>query len=142
MKSATPQNENFTTISSYLQNPGLIGQGNSSKQHRYSFEDVRVAEGHEYWYKLVDVDVNGNRTFYGPIKVNFSKGIATISTQVPAQFRLYQNYPNPFNPTTILRFDVPRLSGDFQNSRLVIYNSLGEVVKSLFRGKIEPGSYE
>ena len=139
---AIDQNENFTTISSYLQNPGLIGQGNSSKQHRYSFEDVRVAEGHEYWYKLVDVDVNGNRTFYGPIKVNFSKGIATISTQVPAQFRLYQNYPNPFNPTTILRFDVPRLSGDFQNSRLVIYNSLGEVVKSLFRGKIEPGSYE
>jgi len=45
----------------------------------------------------------------------------------PEQFDLLQNYPNPFNSTTTIAFDLPVPS----RVRLDVYNSLGEVVRSL-----------
>ena len=35
-------------------------------------------------------------------------GINKISSNNPADYKLYQNYPNPFNPITKIKFDLPR----------------------------------
>jgi hypothetical protein len=53
---------------------------------------------------------------------------------VPDKFELHQNYPNPFNPVTTINYSVGK------NSRvsLMIYNSLGQNVKTLI-DKNQPG---
>ncbi len=57
--------------------------------------------------------------------------------QIPEEFDISQNYPNPFNLTTSITFYLPAES----DVDLSIYNILGEKVKTLARGKFEPGSH-
>lgn len=64
--------------------------------------------------------------------------IYKISSVTPGSFSLYQNYPNPFNPLTKIRFDVPKVS----SIKLMIYNSLGQVIEHIVNQKFEIGSYE
>lgn len=135
----------YTVVSSYLNNAKLKGQGNSSRKHEYSFVDEYVAYGHTYWYKLADVDFNGNRSYHGSLSVKLEfkdKNITSISENVPKRFKLYQNYPNPFNPETTLRFDIPRLKDGLVDTRIAVYNNLGQLVKTLYDGKLGAGSFE
>jgi serine protease AprX len=55
---------------------------------------------------------------------------------IPSGFLLYQNYPNPLNPSTTIQFYSP----DFTDGEVVIYNVLGEKVKTVFSGRIHPGN--
>jgi flagellar hook assembly protein FlgD len=50
---------------------------------------------------------------------------------------LSQNYPNPFNPSTTISFEMPQ-RGEVQVS---IYNSLGQLVRTLVNEQREPGSH-
>ena len=50
---------------------------------------------------------------------------------------LYNNYPNPFNPTTNIAFDLNKSS----RVSLVIYNLLGEEVKTLVDETKGPGHH-
>jgi len=56
---------------------------------------------------------------------------------VITHYQLYQNYPNPFNPRTKIRFEIPQAG----QGTLTIYNTLGQVVKRLFEGKLGTGGY-
>jgi len=58
------------------------------------------------------------------------------------EFNLYTNHPNPFNPTTTLRFDIPLTGSGLVNTKLVIYNSLGQLIRNLYQDRLSPGSYE
>ena len=55
----------------------------------------------------------------------------------PTDFSLSQNYPNPFNPTTNIEFALPQES----HTQLVIYNLLGQTVKTLIDEVKSPGVY-
>jgi len=61
-----------------------------------------------------------------------------LAAQVPDQFQLFQNYPNPFNPSTTIRVGIPART----ELELVIFNVLGERVKTLARGEYSPGFYK
>ena len=66
-----------------------------------------------------------------------SMGVNDYEPLKPGRFALKQNYPNPFNPGTIISYGVPS-GGDVQAT---IYNTLGEVVRTL-RSEVEaPGDY-
>ncbi|MBL8017910.1 MAG: T9SS type A sorting domain-containing protein, partial [Ignavibacteria bacterium] len=75
---------------------------------------------------------------YTVIKYSQITGIQTVSTEIPAEFRLFQNYPNPFNPSTKIRFSVKNSS--FVS--LVVYNSIGELILRLAESYLKPGVYE
>jgi choice-of-anchor B domain-containing protein len=60
------------------------------------------------------------------------------SVERPIEFAISPNYPNPFNPTTTINYDVPTSS----EVMLVIYNVLGQRVRTLVNGVAEPGRYK
>jgi PKD repeat protein len=71
-------------------------------------------------------------------------GIQQISTEIPGKFALYNNYPNPFNPVTLIKFDIPAISGNDSKSMKVIlkvYDILGRETAILVNSEITPDSY-
>lgn len=67
-------------------------------------------------------------------------------------FTLSQNYPNPFNPSTTIKFTVPASfvhPSSYQKEEtserlttLIVYNILGQQLKTLVNEQKSPGSYE
>ena len=55
----------------------------------------------------------------------------------PLQWSLAPNYPNPFNPETLISYTVPRQA----NVKLIIYNVLGQRVKTLVNTHATPGTH-
>ena len=56
----------------------------------------------------------------------------------PHSFVLSQNYPNPFNPNTIIEFTLAKTT----LVKLIIYNSLGQIVTSLLNEIKEVGVHK
>ena len=56
----------------------------------------------------------------------------------PKSFVLWQNYPNPFNPSTIIGYDIPKLS----HVTINVYDVLGRKVKTLVDTEKLPGHYQ
>jgi len=50
---------------------------------------------------------------------------------------LSQNYPNPFNPSTSISFNLPKNG----KARLDIYNTKGELVKTLLNQPLVKGKH-
>ena len=56
---------------------------------------------------------------------------------IPDEYYLSQNYPNPFNPATEIGFSLPKAT----NVSLVVYNLLGQEVKTLIEGELPAGQH-
>jgi photosystem II stability/assembly factor-like uncharacterized protein len=65
-------------------------------------------------------------------------GITPINSEVPKNYVLYQNYPNPFNPDTKIKFSVLKTD----DTKLIIYNELGQMIRTLIHTRLSPGIYE
>ena len=66
------------------------------------------------------------------------KSISLDILSVPTRYALHQNYPNPFNPVTDILFDLPE-AGPVE---LVIYNLMGQVVKTLVNSELTGGYHK
>ncbi|MBN1998140.1 VCBS repeat-containing protein [candidate division KSB1 bacterium] len=110
-------NGSFTKI-----NPAVIpGAGTTSSAQKYSFTDSNISPSTIYYYKLEQIDLDGETTFYGPCKIK------TGPFDLPEKFALKQNHPNPFNPETWITWHLP----DEAHVNITIYNIKGEMVSEL-----------
>ena len=105
---------------------------NSSTETGYGYIDRNVKPG-TYTYRLIQEDVNGAEHVSNSVEV---------AIEAPKDFSLEQNYPNPFTPvseggSTKLSYTVPAEG----SATLVIYNQLGQVVKTLVSGSVDQGSH-
>jgi hypothetical protein len=142
---ANEKNGEYILRESYENNPALQGRYNTSERTVYTFVDEVVINDATYWYKLVDVDANGIHTEHGPISATphaVGDEITTISNNAPKRFELYPNFPNPFNPSTTLRFDIPSLKQETTNVEVSIFNTQGQLVKTLYSGQLPTGTHE
>ncbi len=64
--------------------------------------------------------------------------VAGNSESVPQDLTLFQNYPNPFNPQTTISFSIP----EHTHTRLIVYNALGQAIRTLVDEQLPPGDYQ
>jgi hypothetical protein len=80
------------------------------------------------------ITINGTWSGDGT-KCNAPLLVETTTITAPRVLSLKQNYPNPFNPTTTIEFTVPKDG----HVLLTIYNSLGQLVATVFDGEARAG---
>jgi hypothetical protein len=134
---ADEENGQYKIITSYKENTDLLGQGNSSVRHEYYYADEMIEPGKTYWYMLVDWDIYGIKSVHNPISITIP-----LDAVSPVAVKLYPNYPNPFNPTTNLKFEIPVLSSGTADTKIIIYNNLGQLVKVLYQENLTLGTYQ
>lgn len=123
----------WTTIASYQTHRGLEGAGSTSSRTEYAFTDPNVEPGREYYYRLSDVNTQGEVGLHPPIHV------AIPMPGVPEGASVMENaYPNPFNPQTY----VPYHLNESSNVNIAVYDLYGRKVRTLFTGPQTAGSYQ
>ena len=89
---------------------------------------------------------NGGVDTYADVSANVrlelieGKALTAVEDEgapLPLQFALGSNFPNPFNATTTIGFSVP----DEGAVRLVIHNSVGQIVRVLVDGQLAAGQH-
>jgi hypothetical protein len=78
----------------------------------------------------------GVTSHLSPFVIGVGSLTGVTDQPVPARFALRQNYPNPFNPITAISFEVPAGGASV---RLAIYDVTGRLVRTLVKGRIDPG---
>ncbi len=84
-----------------------------------------------------EVHENNNTGWAPAVGYGSITGIKPEHSTVPGKFTLYQNYPNPFNPESTIKFELAA-SG---KASLIVYNILGQEVKTLVNGFLNRGTY-
>ena len=108
-------------------------------------DDYRVSRA-AYSVYAADLDLDGDVDIVniqfndssGGFSENPVTGVAEESG-LPASFSLH-NYPNPFNSATVIQFSLRKAAEDLS---VLIYNTKGQLVKTLFFGRhVPPGIHE
>ncbi len=115
---STMEQGTYERINTEIISPSLNGE--------YSYVDTEAKAGITYYYKLQDIDIYGSLNEHGPV---------TAKAALPDKFALSQNYPNPFNPSTTISFELPEPA----DVKIVIFNTNGQLVKTLVDSRLEPG---
>lgn len=116
----------------------VMDQYNNLTDSVFVFRPNSLANGTYYW-RVIAQDPTGRFTQCSNVGV-FSVGTASVARldgQQPNEYALLPNFPNPFNPETQITFQIPKNC----HVRLSIYNSLGQLIKTLFEGELAGGSY-
>jgi hypothetical protein len=109
----------------------VAGAGTITEFRNYFYEDdfESLPYNGTVLYRLKQVDYNG--TF------EYSDVIAVDVEFIPTEISISQNYPNPFNPTTTIKYWLNVEA----NSRIVVFNSLGQEIEELVNIIQTAGSY-
>lgn len=139
----------YTQIATYESVPALAGAGSSSSGKTYQFTDTAVFNGTAYWYRLIDVSIQGVRTIHLPVSatpVSSSQEenpTGMNETQIlPGRFHLDQNYPNPFNPWTKIKFSIAGEPGLVSAVNLTVFDLNGNLIRVLVNDKLPAGFFE
>ena len=104
------------------------GSGNSNSPQKYFFEDKPIQYGN-YIYRIKQIDNDGTFEYNGTVSIQYGHN-------QPGREYL-SSYPNPFNPQTNVVIAINYKSF----VKLDIYNSIGEMVITLYSGFLDEGEY-
>jgi len=118
------------------------GYGNSYSPKDYVYYDSTIIENGKYFYRLKQIDFDGNfELLHDTVKVTVDF-ITSVSDELnltlnmqPETISLHQNYPNPFNPSTTISFSVNKNA----HITLKIYTLSGEEVTTLWNRRTNIG---
>lgn len=92
------------------------GQGNSSYDVNYVFEDKESSTNEEYYYRLKQIDVDG--------RFEYSRVLSLVNRD-EKRLALYRLYPNPANGNQV----TLNISSDIEDQLLVeMFDAIGKVV--------------
>jgi hypothetical protein len=80
---------------------------------------------------------DGGYVRFMELSISFPLGAADDNIVTPSISMLKQNYPNPFNPETTISFNLPKAG----TANLGIYNSKGQLVRTLANGMLDAGDH-
>ncbi|MCC7430763.1 T9SS type A sorting domain-containing protein [bacterium] len=126
-------NEDFNQVASYSDSEELIGQGNTILQTNYTWTDKNIKIGVDYYYYLVDVN-DFEEIIEHTDRIVSAKINDTGATK--KDYLLKQNHPNPFNPITNISYELI----DDSALKITVYNTKGELVRTLINEKVQAGS--
>jgi len=89
----------------------------------------------------LSTNVNGWAVGEDGIILHYSRNSTSVETNhtpLPKSYVLEQNYPNPFNPATTIKYSIVNES----NVKLLLFNSIGQLVKVLFNSPQSAGNYD
>jgi hypothetical protein len=107
------------------------------------FHDNDWIYGQTYYYRVCAWDLTAHQSSY-------SDELMIKATDVPwsdeteveiKKYSLSQNYPNPFNPVTTICYSIPELGPKPAKVDIMIYNLLGERIRTLVSDYRYPGEY-
>ncbi len=75
----------------------VMAQGNISLPSIYEYRDFDIGFDRTYYYRLIEIDVNGDSSCFNPIFVHLG---------VPHSLSIKQNFPNPFSSVTTIELEV------------------------------------
>ena len=134
-ETATELNNNGFEVQRKLENSDWItigfvqGKGTTTEPTTYTYlDDVSDFISNKIYYRLKQIDYNGNYEFSNEVEV----------ITLPLEYSLSQNYPNPFNPTTKIKYEVPENT----NVTLEVFDVLGRLIKTLVNENKSAGRYE
>ncbi|MDZ7722494.1 MAG: T9SS type A sorting domain-containing protein [candidate division KSB1 bacterium] len=113
----------------------VAGAGQTGTATQYIFTDRNASS--ESMYKLQEVSINGEHTFYGPVACNMLASNVRDDKSHVFQYRLHENFPNPFNLSTTVQFECAQ-AGPVS---LKIFNMRGQLVKTLLNQTMGAGEH-
>jgi hypothetical protein len=113
---------------------------------------IEFEDDYSYTFRAQSVDEYGALSpyteatpfyIYNKSQAKMAISATAVSDEKPREFSLSQNFPNPVNSQTTISYFLPKSknSGDKISTELIIYNTLGQKVKTLVSGPFSPGSY-
>jgi hypothetical protein len=101
-----------------------------------AFSHLLVARDNDVLTDITGQERN-DPTYKGAFDPHIIVNILENEVIKPDEFALYQNSPNPFNPVTSIKYDIAQRG----RSELIIYNIIGQKVKTIDLGYKDIGSY-
>ncbi|MDI9366222.1 MAG: T9SS type A sorting domain-containing protein [Flavobacterium sp.] len=105
------------------------GDGNSTAVKTYNFHDSNTYTGSNYFYRLKQIDANG--------QITYSHVVVVYASNNTAQLQLLA-YPNPTRNNLTVQYQVASLA----QVRLAIYNLQGVLVQSLVNAQQAAGRFQ
>lgn len=121
------------------------GNGSTNSPREYSFTDDNLPDADNVSYRLKQIDIDGKYSYSKVVEVNLTE-ITGVEDEKQYTFALEQNYPNPFNPVTTISYTIPNVvdakSASVTNTKLIVYNVLGQQVQTLVNEIKPAGNYQ
>jgi parallel beta-helix repeat protein len=109
-----------------------------------NFWDYDVILGGDY-YRVSAWDLTGNESDYSEELPVWTTDLGDFTEEesppMPRMYQLRQNYPNPFNPRTTIVYHLPDVGYQPAEVEIVIYNLLGQKVRTLVKERKYPGEH-
>jgi hypothetical protein len=104
----------------------IKGYGTSSSPHSYNYEDKNIQHGVKYFYRLKQIDFNGN--------FSYSK---IISAEIPVLQNEISIVPNPFTDRANVIYNLKENA----DVRIEVYNGAGQIISTLLNWQEEKGNH-